>query len=141
MIVLFLLDVLDFFFLLFARMHLFSRISPSIIRRKQLQKQERGHFEQCSAHQAKKQCSLYDWLECSMVVYIASSESCQSSRSLFSVGTKLKESIFKNNNQISSTNTTRTLVFVNRMRQNVDLNPNVCLNGRYPSGCVGNVLQ
>ena len=40
-------------------------------------------------------------------VYIASSESCQPNRDLFGVGTKLKESIFKSNNQINSTVTTR----------------------------------
>ena len=44
----------------------------------------------------------------SRALYIASSESCQPERNLFRVGTKLKESIFKNNNQINSTVTTRT---------------------------------
>ena len=34
-------------------------------------------------------------------IYIASSESCQPSRDLLGVGTKSKESVFKNNNQIS----------------------------------------
>ena len=43
-------------------------------------------------------------------LYIASSESCQPNRNLFSVGTKLKESIFKTNNQINSTVITRTWV-------------------------------
>ena len=43
-----------------------------------------------------------------MALYIASSESCQPNRNLFGVGTKLKESIFKSNNQINSTVTTRT---------------------------------
>ena len=42
------------------------------------------------------------------VLYIASSESCQPSRNLFGIGTKLKESIFKGNNQINSTVTIRT---------------------------------
>ena len=42
------------------------------------------------------------------VFYIASSESCQPNRNLFSVGTKLKGSMFKSNNQINSTVTTRT---------------------------------
>ena len=42
------------------------------------------------------------------VLYIASSEPCQPIRNLFSVGTRLKESIFKSNNQINSTVTTRT---------------------------------
>ena len=46
----------------------------------------------------------------SRALYIASSESCQPNRNLFSVGTKLKESIFKSNNQINSTVTTRTWV-------------------------------
>ena len=41
-------------------------------------------------------------------LYIASSESCQPNRNLFGLGTKLKESIFKSNNQINSTVTTRT---------------------------------
>ena len=35
----------------------------TIIGDKQLQKKERGHFEQSSAHQAKKQCNLCGWLE------------------------------------------------------------------------------
>ena len=43
-------------------------------------------------------------------LYIASSECCQTNRNLFSVVTKLKESIFKSNNQINSTVTTRTWV-------------------------------
>ena len=43
-------------------------------------------------------------------LYIASPESCQPNRNLFGVGTKLKESIFKSNNQIISTVTTRTWV-------------------------------
>ena len=34
-------------------------------------------------------------------IYIASSESCQPNRNLFGVGAKLKESIFKSNNQIN----------------------------------------
>ena len=42
------------------------------------------------------------------VLYIASSESCQLNRNLFSVGTKLKESIFTSSNKINSTVTTRT---------------------------------
>ena len=46
----------------------------------------------------------------SRAVYITSSESCQPNRDLSGVGTKMKESIFKNNNQISSTVTTRTWV-------------------------------
>ena len=40
-------------------------------------------------------------------LYIASSASCQPNRNLFGVGTKLKGSIFKSNNQINSTITTR----------------------------------
>ena len=44
----------------------------------------------------------------SRAVYIASSESCQPDRDLFGVGAKLTENIFKNNNQINSTVTTRT---------------------------------
>ena len=49
----------------------------TIIGDKHLEKKKRGHFEQRSAHLAKKQCNLYD---------------------SFGVGTKLQESIFKNNN-------------------------------------------
>ena len=43
-----------------------------------------------------------------MALYIASSESGQPNRNLFVVGTKLKESIFKRNDQFNSTVTTRT---------------------------------
>ena len=46
----------------------------------------------------------------SRAVYIASSESCQPNRDLFGVGTKLKTSIFKKDNQINSTVTTRIWV-------------------------------
>ena len=35
----------------------------TIIGDKQLQKKEGDHFEQRSAHQAKKQCNLCGWLE------------------------------------------------------------------------------
>ena len=35
----------------------------TIIGDKQLQKKERGHFEQRSAHQAKTLCNLCGWLE------------------------------------------------------------------------------
>ena len=35
----------------------------TIIGDKQLKKKERGHFEQSSAHQAKKQRNLCGWLE------------------------------------------------------------------------------
>ena len=41
------------------------------------------------------------------VLHIASSESCQPNRNLFGVAIKLKESIFKSNNQNNSTVTTR----------------------------------
>ena len=45
---------------------------------KQLQKEERDHIEQHSAHLAKKQCNLCGWLGRHQgVVYIASSESFQ----------------------------------------------------------------
>ena len=73
-------------------------------------KKERGHFEERSTHQAKKQCNLCCWLVRQQGGYIASSKSCQSNRDSFGVGTKLKESIFKNNSQINSTVTTRTWV-------------------------------
>ena len=35
----------------------------NIIGDKQLQKKERGQFEQRSTHQAKKQCNLRGWIE------------------------------------------------------------------------------
>ena len=35
----------------------------SVIEDKQLQKKERGHFEQCSAHQARRLCNLCGCLE------------------------------------------------------------------------------
>ena len=47
---------------------------------------------------------------------MASAESCQPNRNFFGVGTKLKESIFKSNNKINSTVTTRIF---KRMDQNV----------------------
>ena len=72
-----------------------------IIGDKQLQKKERGHFEQRSAHQAKKQCNLCGWSERHQAIYIASSKSCLPNRDLFDVGTKSKESVFENSNQIS----------------------------------------
>ena len=40
-------------------------------------------------------------------LYIVSSKSCQPNRNLFGVGTKLEESVFKSNNQINCTVTTR----------------------------------
>ena len=44
-------------------------------------KKERGQFEQCSAHQAKKQRNLCCWLERQQeAVYIAFSESCKPKR-------------------------------------------------------------
>ena len=46
----------------------------------------------------------------SRALYRAFSESCQPTRNLFGVGTKLKESIFKSNNQINFTVTNRTWV-------------------------------
>ena len=84
-------------------------------------------------------------------LYIASSESRQPNRNLFGVGTKLKESIFKSNNQINSTVTTRTWVL---SREWVRTWPNrglvsdgkmllvpVCFNGSCcSSGCVGIAL-
>ena len=48
----------------------------------------------------------------SRAFFRASSESCQPNRNLFGVGTKLRESIFKSNNQINSIVTTRTWVLV-----------------------------
>ena len=46
----------------------------------------------------------------SSALYIGSSESCQPNRNLFCAGAKLKESIFKSNNQINPTVPTRTWV-------------------------------
>ena len=46
----------------------------------------------------------------SRAFYIDSSESCQPNRNLFDIGTKLKGSMFKSNNQINLTVTTRTWV-------------------------------
>ena len=75
-------------------------------------KKERDHIEQRCAHLAKKQCNLCGWLErhqggLHSFFWIFSTIF---SRHLLGVGTKLKESIFKNNNQINSTVTTRTWV-------------------------------
>ena len=81
----------------------------TIIGDKQLQKKKRGHFEQRSVHQAKTLRNLCRWLE-QQSAYIASSESSQPNQNLFGVGSKLKEHIFKSNNQINSTVTTRTWV-------------------------------
>ena len=77
------------------------------------------------------------------VLYIASSESYQPNSNLFGVGTKLKESIFKSNNQINSTITTRTSILSKkwiRTWPNTGLVSNemmvvvsVCFNGRYCS--------
>ena len=46
----------------------------------------------------------------SRVLYRAASESFQPNRNLFVVGKKLKENVFKSNNQINSTATNRTMV-------------------------------
>ena len=79
-------------------------------------------------------------------VYIASSESCQPNRDSLGVGTKLKESIFKNNNQINSTFTTRAWVLSTEWIRTWYSNEKmvvvpVCLDGRcFSSGCVGIVL-
>ena len=70
-----------------------------------------------AAHIKQKRCvTCVAGQNDSRALYIASSESCQPNRNLFGVGTKLKESIFKSNNQINSTVTTRTF---KRMDQNV----------------------
>ena len=85
-------------------------------------------------------------------VYIASSESCQPNRDLFGVGTKLKESIFKSNNQINSTVTTRKRILSAEWMKTFqvqDWYPSkkmvvvpVCLNGRCcSSGCMGIALH
>ena len=80
----------------------------TIFRDKQLQKKERDHFEQRGAGKAKKQCTCVVTKNKSRAVSIASSKSCQTNKDLFGVEIKLKESIFKDNNQINSTITTRS---------------------------------
>ena len=86
------------------------------------------------------------------VLYVASSESGQPNRNLFDVGTKLKKSIFKSNNQINFAVTTRSWVLSKewiRTWPNTGLVLNktmvvvpVCLNGRCCSlGCVDIVLN
>ena len=62
-----------------------------------------------AAHIKQNRCvTCVDGQNDSRALYRASSESYQANRNLFDVGTKLKESIFKSNNQINSTVTTRT---------------------------------
>ena len=97
-----------------------------------------------AAHIKQKRCVTYvAGQNGSKVLYIASSESCQPNRNLSGVGTKLKESLFKSNNQINSSVTTRTWVL---SKEQIRTWPNtglvtVCLNGRScSSGCVGIVL-
>ena len=64
-----------------------------------------------AAHVKQKHCvTCVAGQNDSRALYIASSESCQPNRNLFDVGAKLKESIFKSNNQINSYVTTRTWV-------------------------------
>ena len=64
-----------------------------------------------AAHIKQKHCVTYmDGQNNSRVLYIASSESWQLNRNLFGIGTKSKESVFKSDNQINSTGTTRTWV-------------------------------
>ena len=72
------------------------------------EKEERDHFEQRSAGKAKKQCTCVVTKNKSRAVSIASSKSCQTNKDLFGVEIKLKESTFKDNNQINSTITTRS---------------------------------
>ena len=80
----------------------------TIIGDKQLQKKERDTLNS-AAHSKQKCCvACVAGKNDKRALYIASSESCQYNRNLFSVGTKLKESIFKRNNQINSIVTTRT---------------------------------
>ena len=64
-----------------------------------------------AAHDQQKGCvTCLAGQNDSRALYITSSESCQPNRNLFDVRTNLKESIFKSNNQINSTITTRTWV-------------------------------
>ena len=78
-----------------------------------------------AAHIKQKRCVTCAFgYNDSRALYRASFESCKPNRNSFSVGTKLKESIFKSNNQIDSTVTTGTWVmswssFVQRMIDNV----------------------
>ena len=80
---------------------------------------------------------------------MASSESCQPSRNLIGIGKKLKESIFKSNNQINSTvqpENSKKRIRMCRITHDWYLNEKivvvpVCLNARCCSaGCVDNVL-
>ena len=76
----------------------------TIIGDKQLQKKERGHFKQRTSSKNAVQLWLEQWqgdLHSFNLVNL---------RDFFSVGTKLKERIFKTNNQINSTVITRTWV-------------------------------
>ena len=66
-----------------------------------------------SAHQSKKAVQLWQWLVwtttewCTLLLL-----NFLNLRDLFGIWRKLKESIFKNSNQINSTVTTRTLIFL-----------------------------
>ena len=121
----------------------------TIIGIKQLQKRNVTTLNS-AAHIKQKRCATCrSGYNDSRVLFIASSESCRPSISLFGVGRKSKESIFKSNNQTNSTVTTRTWVLSKEWLRTwpTDWYPNekmvvpVYLNGRhYSSRCVGIVL-
>ena len=82
----------------------------TIIGEKHLQKRNVATLNG-EAHMKQKRCvTCVDGENGSKALYIASSESCQPNRNLFGLGTKLKQIIFKSNNQINSTVSNRTWV-------------------------------
>ena len=86
----------------------------TIARDKQLQKKECGHFGQRTS--TKKGSATWQWLVwiptkwCALLLL-----NFMNLRGLFGVWKKLKENIFKNNNQINSTVTTRRGVFFRKV--------------------------
>ena len=114
----------------------------------QLQKKERGHFEQCTS--SKKQCNFDSGQNNSSAIYIASSESFEPKRFVqcWNNYEKKKKVQEQQRNHFHCYN--QNMGFVNRVDQNVAnyWYPNekmvmvsVCLNGRYfYSGCVGIAL-
>ena len=76
-------------------------------KKKKRKKKETWPFKQRNTHQVKKQCTLS---RCSAGRFTQLLLNLVNLRDLFGVGTKLKERIFKNNNQMNSTLTTRTWI-------------------------------
>ena len=105
-----------------------------------------------AAHIKQNRCvTCVDGQNDSRALYRASSESYQPNRNLFDVGTKLKESIFKSNNQINSLLQPEHGFFQKNglesgQTQDWHLNEKmvvvpICLNSSCcSSGCVGIVL-